>query len=215
MKKRIKNHHEIIVLVVFVALPLLIYLGSGFPKRTLLKEVISGLTVLAFFIMLLQFYLCRSNKIISKICSMSDVMKWHELSGCVFVSILLLHPFLIVLPRYLETNITPKEAFITILNQWNSAGIFLGLIAWGLIFILGISSIFRKRLGLSYKVWRILHGILSIAFIIVASFHVINSGRHINTPMAVLIGFLAIMGISPLLKIYLFNQEKRVENENK
>ena len=206
MENKIKKYHRIAAGMVFIAFPVLFYVLGDFPRRTLLKETISVVTLIAFFMMLFQFYLSRANGNILKEHKMSKVVKWHKVLGYVFVSILLVHPFLIVLPRYFEAGVEPSEALTTILTTFGSKGIILGLSAWVLVFIIGLTSILRNKLGLSYKAWRITHGILSIVFISVASFHVVELGRNISQPLQWLIAVLSIVGITLLIQTYLFKK---------
>lgn len=186
-----------------MAFPLAIYFMGNFPKRTVLKEAISLLTILSFFVMLLQFFLSRANRNILQ-GPMNGTIKWHKALGYIFVGILILHPFLIVVPRFFEAGIQPANAFTELLSNFNQGGLLLGLIAWILILIIGITSWFRDRLPFSYKTWRLIHGFLSIAFILMASFHVLNMGRHINEYMAWLIAIFSVAGVTLLLRIYLF-----------
>ena len=120
----------------------------------------------------------------------------------VFVSFLLLHPFLIVVPRYLEAGIQPGEALATMLTTWDSRGIVLGLTAWCLMFLLGLSSIFRRKLGMKYNTWRVFHGILSMIFIILATWHAMELGRHTDLPMSAYMVVLGSLGVFQLLRLY-------------
>jgi len=94
------------------------------------------------------------------------------------------------------------EALTTLLTTFNSTGVILGIIAWLLILIIGLTSSFRNKLPMKYTSWRLLHGILSIIFIIVASWHAIDLGRHTNVPMSVFIIILSGSGVILLLKTY-------------
>ena len=203
MDNRIKIYNRIAAFTVFIALPVLIYTLCDFPRRTLLKETISILTIVAFFILLMQFFLSQANRNILKGHKMVHVVKWHKVLGYVFLSILLLHPFLIVLPRYFEAGITPEDAFSELLANFNQQGLMLGLTTWILMIIIGLTSLLRNNLPFTYKTWRVIHGYLSIAFIVTASLHVVNMGRHINNPMAWLIAVLSISGVAMLLKTYI------------
>jgi len=214
MENRIKIYNRIAALVIFIALPLCIYFQGDFPRRTLLKEAISLLTILSFFVMLLQFYLSRANRNILQGHKMGRIVKWHKVLGYVFVSILLFHPILIVVPRFFEAGISPTDAFIELLSNFNQTGLLLGLIAWILMVIIGFTSLFRNKLPFSYKTWREIHGILAVAFILIASFHVVNMGRHINKPMAWLIGALSVFGVVLLLRIYIFKSVSQKTNEH-
>jgi len=133
---------------------------------------------------------------------MSRVVKWHKVVGYIFVPVLLLHPFFIVLPRYFESGIEPKDALQTMLTSFESLGVVLGMIAWVLMLLIGLTSMFRKLLPFSYKTWRIIHGVLSIAFVIVATWHALNLGRHTDNAMSVYILIAAGVGVLLLLKTY-------------
>ena len=125
-----------------------------------------------------QFYLSRVFKKTLNLPTMAKLTKYHKVFGYVFVGILMLHPFFIVFPRFFEAGIEPEEAFLTIITTYNSTGVVLGIIAWFLMLTIGITSFFRKKLSMTYINWRLLHGILSIVFIIIASWHAIYLGRH-------------------------------------
>lgn len=204
MEKRIKTYNRIAAFTLFIALPVLLYFLGNIPMRTLLKEAISLLTILAFFIMLLQFFLSRANQKMLQSHAMGRVIKWHKALGYIFVTVLLLHPLLIVFPRYFESGVTPTDAFIELLSHFNQTGLWLGLTAWILMLIIGLTSLLRNWLPFRYKTWRSMHGYLSIVFIITASLHVINMGRHIDRPMEWLIAILALSGVTILLRTYIF-----------
>ena len=204
MDNRIKTYNRIAAIAVFIALPVLMYALGDFARRSLLEEAISLLTILAFFMLLMQFYLSRANGNVLKDHKMGKVVKWHKVLGYVFVSVLLIHPFLVVLPRYFEAGVSPADAFTELLSNFNKKGLLLGLSAWILMFTIGLTSLFRNKLPFTYKTWRVIHGYLSIAFILTAALHVVDMGRHINKPMYWLIAILSILGVVMLLRTYIF-----------
>lgn len=208
MENRMKIYNRIAAVFIFVVLPLLVYMTGDFPRRSVLKEVLSMGTIVAFFIMLLQFYLSRANAKGLSGHKMSKVIKWHKVLGYTFVSLILLHPFFLVLPHYFEAGQEPKDALLTIITNFESTGVILGLLAYIVLFIIGITSFFRNSLPMSYKTWRVIHGILSIVFVALASFHVSVLGRHSNMYMNGLIAILSVVGIAMLLKVYVFKKEK-------
>ncbi len=204
-----KIYNRIAGILFFLALPLLFWALGDTPRRSFLKEIISILTILAYFLMLGQFFLSRGNKNVLKSHKMVKVVKLHKVIGYIFVSVLLAHPFLIVLPRFFEAGIAPGEAFTTIITTWDSQGIILGMVAWTLMLILGLTSAFRKRLGMKYTTWRVFHGLLSIAFITLATWHAMDLGRHTDLPMSLYMGAVAGIGVLLLLRTYLFNPAKK------
>jgi predicted ferric reductase len=204
MDNKTKIYNRLAAIAVFIALPVLIYSLGDFARRTLLKETISLLFILSFFMMLMQYYVSRANSNVLKGHKMGKVVEWHKVLGYVFVSVLLLHPFLLVIPRYFEAGISPYDAFTELISNFNQQGLWLGLTAWILMLTIGITSLFREELPFTYKTWRLIHGWLSIAFILIASLHVVNMGRHINETMAWIIAILAISGVAMLLRTYIF-----------
>ena len=209
MQNKIKTYNRIAAILIFIGLPILFWTLGDVPKRSNLKEAISLLTLVSFSLMLMQFFLARSNQKIIKEHKMSRVVNWHRYIGYIFVTVLLVHPFLIVVPRYYEAGIDPIEAFVQMLTTFDNPGIILGMIAWCLMLLLGLTSMFRKVIPLSYKTWRLIHGILSIAFISTATWHAIQLGRHTEKAMTIFMLIAAGIGVLLLLKTYLTPKLKK------
>ncbi|WP_027472708.1 ferric reductase-like transmembrane domain-containing protein [Saccharicrinis fermentans] len=202
MEKLLRKYNTATMLCVFIGLPIAFWALDDSSGRAWVKEAISILTILSFSMMLLQFYLTRSNKRVLKVHRMGKVVKWHKLVGYVFVPILLVHPFLVVVPRYFEAGIDPTDAFYTLITSFNSTGVVLGMIAWCLMWIIALTSLFRNRLAMSYRIWRVFHGILSIVFVVIAAWHVIDLGRHSNVWMTGFIVLVASGGVCLLAVVY-------------
>jgi predicted ferric reductase len=213
MGKCLQTYNVIAAILIFIGIPSLLYALGEFPRGTILKETISLLTILAFSMMLGQFFLARSNRSVLKVHKSSSVLKIHKFIGYFFIVILLAHPFLIVLPRYFESGVAPEDAFMTLITSYDRPGVLLGMVAYGMMLILGITSLFRKKLPLSYRTWRLFHGILSIVFIAFASWHAINLGRHINNAFTFYFLILAIFGVLLLLNTYFSKSTKKVGGE--
>ena len=214
MKELVRKYNIIAASIPFIGLPVLFWWLSEIPKRTVLKEIISILTILSFFMMLAQLFLSRTNGNMLKSHKMGKVIKIHKIIGYVFVSILLAHPFLIVVPRYFESGVDPVEAFVEIITTFSSTGVVLGMIAWFLMLIIGITSYFRNNLGLKHKTWRYVHGLLSIFFISLATWHAIDLGRHTDMIMSILMVILALYGMYLLLRSYRKPTDKKVVSGN-
>jgi hypothetical protein len=73
-------------------------------------------------------------------------MNYHKIIGYTFAIALLVHPVLLVVPRFLEAGVGPGEAFITILTTFTSQGVVVGIIAWCLLLVLAITSFIRRKL---------------------------------------------------------------------
>ncbi|MDC7227630.1 MAG: ferric reductase-like transmembrane domain-containing protein [Spirochaetales bacterium] len=188
--------------ILYLAVPLLYMIFGNFPDRTILKEAVSLLTVGAFFLMLGQFYLTRINKITLKGQKFSRVVILHKVIGYVFIPVLFLHPFLVVFPRYYEGGVDPVNAFKTILTTFGSKGIIMGFAAMALMILIGITSMFRKKMKMKYTTWRYSHGFLSIAFVVLATWHAVDLGRHTDAFLSTYMIGMAAIGIFFLAKLY-------------
>jgi len=202
MNADIKMYHIAGAVLVFVALPAVLISLGELPGRTLLKETISLLTVLAFSLMLGQFFLARSNRYFVKDFRFSSVLGVHKAIGYSVVGVFLVHPVLIVLPRNFEGGISPFDALVTLLTTFEGPGVVQGLIAWGLMFVIGATSLFREKLNMGYPAWKVLHGVLSMLFIITASWHAIELGRHMDWVMTTFVVGLVSTSVVMLIRHY-------------
>ncbi len=208
MRSYLKSNFFVQSVLIFVGMPLLIWALSSFPERSLLKETISVLTVLAFFQLVGQFFLSRSNRSAVQELKMRNLVSLHNIIGYTAVTILLIHPFLLVFPRFFEAGVSPDEAFITIISTFTSQGVVLGIIAWCLMLILGMMSFMRNQLPMKYTTWRVVHGILSMLFVFTGTWHLIDLGRHANLAMSVFIAVLSAGGVLLLMSTYRPKAEK-------
>ena len=191
---------------VFIGLPLLFYTLGDVPRRSLLKESLSILTLLAFTLMLSQFFLARSNEALFTLFKPLRVQRVHKVIAYGAISVILLHPFLVVLPRYFEAGVKPVDAFVTMLTTFDNPGILLGLVAWTLLLVLGITALFRmrliKRFKIRYRNWRYFHGLLAVTFTVLGTWHAIELGRHTDTAVSTFFIAIALFGGALLARLY-------------
>lgn len=210
MNTNTKFLHIVLYLAIFIILPSIFFILVQIPKRTILKDFLSIITVLAFFIVLGQFYLSRMNEKLKDTFKAVEMIKVHKILGYIVLPILILHPFLIVVPRFFEASPNPFDSFIKMITTLDSLSIILGVIAWVLMMALGLTSIFRNKLNMTYKSWKILHGFLSVIFIIFASWHAIETGRHMSIAMSILL--ILITSIASIEFLF-YTNKKIIKNE--
>lgn len=198
--------------LVFAGLPLLLWTLGGFPERSFLKESLSIVTILGFFLMIGMFFWSRSNAVVVKDLKMHRTIKIHKAIGYTYVSIMLLHPLFVVFPRFFESGVSPDDAFFTIITTFNP-GVVLGILAWCLLLTIGITTFMRNRLPMTYKTWRTVHGILAVMFIITAAWHAIDLGRHSNLTMSGLTILLTTAGVGLYLKHTISKKTQRPRND--
>lgn len=209
MENNSKLKYLITGFILYLAVPLLYMVFGNFEGRTILKEFLSLITAAAFYLMLSQFYLSRVNIVNIKGHKYSKVVKLHKIIGYIAIALILLHPIFIVLPRYLEASLDPKDAFILMITNFDSRGIILGLIALFLMIVIAITSILRKKMKLKYTTWRKMHGFLSLSFVILATFHAVDLGRHMDAFLSNYTIVMASIGIVFLIRLYFFDQPSK------
>ena len=197
------------LILAFIGVPVLLYFQGDFPKRSFLMQTLSLITILGFTLLLSQFFTSRLNKTLVKKIRMVNVLAIHKFVGYAFITVLLLHPFFIIVPKFFDNGVTPTDAFLKLITTFSSLGVILGLIAYACIIILLVTSYFRFKLHLKYKTWRNLHGYLTLLFVITATWHVINIGRHSNTTFSIYYLLAVLSGIFYLLRTYLFKASKK------
>lgn len=197
------------LIIAFIGVPLLLYFSGNFPKRTNLMETLSIVTLLGFSLLLSQFFTSRLNYKLMKQIRMVNVLVIHKFIGYVFISLILLHPFFIIIPKFLDDGVAPSDAFVKLITTFSSTGVILGLVAYACMLILMVTAYFRFKLHLSYRTWRSLHGYLTLLFVITATWHVINMGRHSNTSFTLFYLLVVAIGIYYVLRKYLFKTSKK------
>lgn len=178
----------------YIAMPLLLLALGYFPERALLKDFLSTVTILAFCLLTGQFFWTSSNTYIATPERLKKIRHLHITTGYACISIVFLHPFLLIVPHYYGNGATPTDALATILTTFTSKGIVLGIIAWLLLVTLGLTSLLRRKLPVRYATWRKMHELGAILFIITATWHAVDLGRHTSIAMSTLFIILASCG---------------------
>lgn len=201
-----RTYAIIAALAVFIGLPLVFYGLGDAPRRSVLKEVISVLTLLAFSMMIGQFFLARSNATLLSLFKPVQIQKVHKYIAYSAVAVILLHPVLIILPRAFEAGVKPWDAFVIMITSFDNLGVLLGLAAWVLLLVLAVTAYFRnpliKRFTHRYRGWRYFHGGLAVSFTILALWHAIELGRHTGIAMSAFYLVLALAGFALLARLY-------------
>ena len=159
MKKDRRIYKMLPLFLVFIGIPLVLWFLSDFPERSLLMDSLSLLTILAFSLLLAQFFLARTNRELVKKVKMSNVLKIHKFIGYIFISVIMLHPFFIIVPKFLDNAVSPKDALIRLITTFDNIGLVLGLVAYTAMLVIMITSFFRFKLHLKYRTWRTLFDI--------------------------------------------------------
>lgn len=109
MNQTIRSRSTLIMGLAFLAVPAAMVVTNTNPaRRTWLEEFLSLITILGFSMMLGQLYLTRIKNAFTKGMKLPRIVRLHKALGYFLISIILLHPLFIVLPRYLEAGAIPS-----------------------------------------------------------------------------------------------------------
>lgn len=164
------------VYILLAALPLFVAaFVDPFPApRSFVLELSVGLGLVAFALMSMQFALVNRLEAASKPFGTDSLMQFHRQLGITALAFILLHPVLLV----------PEGVG---LGAWSplggSAVSQSGAVALWAAVAIGVTSLFRRRLHLSYPAWNVIH--LAGALVVVGAmfWHVLAVAGYSGEPV--------------------------------
>lgn len=189
----------IVVYLLFMALvPVYLAVNQGVPTQFVTQQAVLLLSLAAFGLVLGQFWLSRLlPPDVTKV-KPAVVLRGHKVVGYAAGAFLLLHPVLIVARRFWAQESDPIDNLLLILG---APAMLPAIVAWVLLALLVLLSLLRRRLR--PKSWGLLHGLMSAAFVGLATWHVVSVGRHSSAAMSLFWIALAGSAVGTLLLSYL------------
>jgi predicted ferric reductase len=186
---------------VAVTLPLILSWSTGLPPRPVREELASGLGMLAFSIILIEFVLSGRVKSISNHIGMDVTMRVHQLMARTALAFALVHPFLYggtpsggQRPWDITRQLTITTDFVDL-----SSGIAAFLILPSLVLL----AIGRTQLDYKYETWRFLHGAGAFLVAVFLLHHTLSAGRYGSHPQLVwLWSMMTAIAVTSLLYVY-------------
>ncbi len=185
-------------LLFFAAAPLFLAIAQDVPTRSDFQQWGLLVSLAAFGLMLGLFWLSRLMPKDAVNMKFSSTLRWHKYIGYAAGLVFLVHPLLMIARRFWAVESDPIYNLMLMLK---SPLMLTGIMAWVLMIILVVLAFIRKIF--SAKLFRYLHGMLSMAFTVLATWHVISVGRHSNLAMSVFWMVLAGGAVATLLLSYL------------
>lgn len=188
------------LLGIYIALglsPIVLATLQGLPARNLWRELSSGLVMVGFAMMLVQFLLSGRFSHVSGKVGIDLTMRFHQLIAWTILAFMLAHPFLYVMPRLLSPD--PSAAVASLQRMFGSQGLRTGVVAWWLLILLIPLAVFRDRLPFRYEIWRLSHGLGAAAIAALGLHHTLRAGTYSADP--VLAGFWVALGGVALLSL--------------
>jgi len=166
---------SLLIYLSLVLLPLGISMGLNLPNRPWLDELSSGLAMIGFNIILIEFWMSGRVKLLSKVLGIDWVLQVHQLFARTALVFLLLHPFMYTLPSQPVWMMGGSHQ--NFLGLTLTSGLTGMLSLFALIFLIGL-ALTRKSSEISYEAWRLSHVILALIIATVGFFHTIDAGRY-------------------------------------
>ncbi|MEQ9607432.1 MAG: ferredoxin reductase family protein [Kiloniellaceae bacterium] len=168
--------------------PLVLAHLQGLPPRPLRDEIASGLAMVAFAILLVEFVLSGRFRVISARMGMDVTMRLHQLLARTALVFVLIHPFLYGTPFNRPMPWDPSGQLTLGLDAGSLAS---GVIAWVALPAFVLMSIFRDQLPYRYEIWRWFHGLGAAAIAVAVTHHTFVAGRYSADPL--LAGFWVLL----------------------
>ncbi|WP_171231135.1 ferric reductase-like transmembrane domain-containing protein [Ruegeria sp. HKCCA6707] len=201
----------VLIYVLVILSPLAASWSLNWPSRPFHQELASGLGMLAFSIILIEFLLSGRFKFISGNVGMDVTMRVHQLMARTALGFALIHPLL-----YQGTPTgghRPWDVTHQLTLTTDFSALVTGIGAYFLFVILAASAIFRKSLECKYETWRLFHGLGALVLVCLLLHHTVYAGRYGGHPSLSYLWFvLTGIAVGTLLYVYLvrpFRQRKR------
>ena len=139
------------------------------------SEILSATWVVAMAAFFAQFALGGRIRRGSLFGNIDWSMTRHKKMGKFLGYLFFLHPILILAPRFL---VSWDDGVTSLISVLTAPSMLTGLIAWGLMLVAVLMSVYKESLPLRYETWRLLHLLAFAGVAILATLHVTTIGRH-------------------------------------
>lgn len=107
---------------------------------------------------------------------LDSLLQFHRLMGILAMAFVIAHPLLLIADRTYSVGLLIPSATM----PWP---VLIGTTAFVVALLVVGLSLLRKQLRISYEVWQVSHGVLSIVLIAFATAHVFGIGRYATLPV--------------------------------
>ncbi len=165
---------SLVLYLSLVLIPLGIAIHLSLPSRPFLDQLSSGLAILGFNIILLEFLISGRIRIISKLLGVDWILQLHQLIARTATLFLLAHPLLYTLPTIPSfTNLAPSASHLGL----DATSALSGFLALAVLVVLVGLAVTRHNSELKYEQWRLSHAIMSITIAVLGFHHTTHAGR--------------------------------------
>ena len=162
-------------LILFLALlPLFLAGWRAPPSRHVMVELGASLGLLGLGLLLVQALTSGRLAWVASSFGADNLTHFHRHLGLIGVCLVLGHPLVLLLaePAFIS-YLDPRVDLVRALALW--------LVLMAIVFI-AASSLWRLRFGLSYELWRLLHGLLAVVIIVLGTGHALMVDHYLSSP---------------------------------
>jgi predicted ferric reductase len=163
----------LLVFAGIASLPLMLASIDARPGRGWLTELGVGFGLVGLGLMVVQTWTSGRQTWVGRNFGADNLMHFHRHLGLFAVVMVLAHPLALFIsdPDYLRF-LDPRVDWMRSVALW---------VLLGALVLTAISSYFRERMGLSYELWRLIHGLLALCILGLALGHTLMVGHHLST----------------------------------
>jgi predicted ferric reductase len=175
-----------LILLILAPLVVAALAGPTPTSRRFWTEVSVALGFLGFSLILIQFALVSRLAPVSRPFGSDALMQWHRGMGLAALGFVVLHPLLL--------SGVPWSAW----NPFSGSVVMqTGAVAFWATVLVVATSVWRRRLRLSYEAWQIAHLMLACLITVAATWHIVAAGFYSRTPAVrwVLVGYVALFAV--------------------
>lgn len=200
----VRGIHPIPLLCAYVMvalMPLGLAAWQELPPRPFRDELSSGLAIVAFSMLMMEFVLSGRFRWVSGRIGIDVTMRFHQVIARGLAVFILIHPFLYSLP---SSSPRPWDTSGQLTLGLSGASFATGVLAWLLIPALVLMGIFRRELRYRYETWRLMHGLGAAMIALLTLHHAVDGGRYSeDRSLAIFWLVLVIVAFSTLLQVYI------------
>ena len=134
--------------------------------------LLNTLAMMAFFV---QFPLAGRIRSLPFLANIDWNMEKHKSVGKWLGAFLLLHPVMVLAPRF---GVSVSDGVASVVDTLSAPQMLTGVLAWVLMAAWVLVSIYKNRLRIGYETWRLTHILGFVGVAVLATVHITSVGRY-------------------------------------
>lgn len=172
---QIRKSNLVVAYLLILLIPYLATLSLNLDYKGFYSATLAFLNTLAMMAFFIQFPLAGRLKHLPMFSNIDWSMSRHKNVGKWLGFFFLLHPLLILAPRFL---VSFDDGMTSVVEAITSPQLLTGIIAWLVMILWVVLAIFKDRLRISYETWHLTHLLGFVIVCVLATLHITSVGRH-------------------------------------